>query len=75
MKNATNKKLKYTSPEKKVAEVFASGPVTAKSEGEARIRATATDGSDEYLQAGFMCVSGLAKWIPQAKKCMENIRP
>ena len=46
--NATNKKLKYTSSDTKVAEVSASGLVTAKSEGEARIRAAATDGSDEY---------------------------
>ena len=44
--NATNKKLKYTSSDTKVAEVSASGLVTAKSEGEARIRAAATDGSD-----------------------------
>ena len=41
------KKLKYTSSDTKVAEVSASGLVTAKSEGEAKIRAAATDGSDE----------------------------
>ena len=58
--NATNKKLKYTSSDTKVAEVSASGLVTAKSEGEARIRAAATDGSDEYAVC-YVTVAGKAK--------------
>ena len=58
--NATNKKLKYTSSDTKVAEVSASGLVTAKSEGEARIRAAATDGSDEYAVC-YVTVTGKAK--------------
>ena len=58
--NATNKKLKYTSSDSKVAEVSASGLVTAKSEGEARIRAAATDGSDEYAVC-YVTVTGKAK--------------
>ena len=58
--NATNKKLKYTSSDTKVAEVSASGLVTAKSEGEARIRAAATDGSDENAVC-YVTVTGKAK--------------
>ena len=58
--DATNKKLKYTSSDTKVAEVSASGLVTAKSEGEAKIRAAATDGSDEYA-ACYVTVTGKAK--------------
>ena len=58
--NATNKKLKYTSSDTKVAEVSASGLVTAKSEGEARIRAAETDGSDEYAVC-YVTVAGKAK--------------
>ena len=58
--DATNKKLKYTSSDTKVAEVSASGLVTAKSEGEAKIRATATDGSDEYAVC-YVTVTGKAK--------------
>ena len=58
--NATNKKMKDTSSDTKVAEVSASGLVTAKSEGEARIRAAATDGSDEYAVC-YVTVAGKAK--------------
>ena len=58
--DATNKKLKYTSSDTKVAEVSASGRVTAKSEGEAKIRAAATDGSDEYAVC-YVTVNGKAK--------------
>ena len=58
--DATNKKLKYTSSDTKVAEVSASGLVTAKSEGEAKIRAVATDGSDEYAVC-YVTVTGKAK--------------
>lgn len=43
-----------------MAEVSASGLVTAKSEGEARIRAAATDGSDEYAVC-YVTVAGKAK--------------
>ena len=60
--DATNKKLKYTSSDTKVAEVSASGLVTAKSEGEAKIRAAATDGSDEYAVC-YVTVTGKAKVI------------
>ena len=58
--DATNKKLKYTSSDTKVAEVSASGRVTARSEGEAKIRAAATDGSDEYAVC-YVTVTGKAK--------------
>ena len=58
--DATNKKLKYTSSDTKVAEVSARGLVTAKSEGEAKIRAAATDGSDEYAVC-YVTVTGKAK--------------
>ena len=58
--DATNKKLKYTSSDTKVAEVSASGRVTAKSEGEAKIRAAATDDSDEYAVC-YVTVTGKAK--------------
>ena len=58
--DATNKKLKYTSSDTKVAEVSASGLVTARSEGEAKIRAAATDGSDEYA-VWYVTVTGKAK--------------
>ena len=58
--DATNKKLKYTSSDTKVAEVSASGLVTAKSEGKAKIRAAATDGSDEYAVC-YVTVTGKAK--------------
>ena len=58
--DATNKKLKYTSSDTKVAEVSASGLVTAKSEGEAKIRAAATDGSDEYAVC-YVTVTGKSK--------------
>ena len=58
--DATNKKLKYTSSDTKVAEVSASELVTAKSEGEAKIRAAATDGSDEYAVC-YVTVTGKAK--------------
>ena len=58
--DATNKKLKYTSSDTKVAEVSASGLVIAKSEGEAKIRAAATDGSDEYAVC-YVTVTGKAK--------------
>ena len=58
--DATNKKLKYTSSDTKVAEVSASGLVTAKSEGEAKIRAAATDGSEEYAVC-YVTVTGKAK--------------
>ena len=58
--DATNKKLKYTSSDTKVAEVSASGLVTARSEGEAKIRAAATDGSDEYAVC-YVTVTGKAK--------------
>ena len=58
--DATNKKLKYTSSDTKVAEASASGLVTAKSEGEAKIRAAATDGSDEYAVC-YVTVTGKAK--------------
>ena len=60
LSDATNKKLKYTSSDTKVAEVSASGLVTAKSEGEAKIRAAATDGSDEYAVC-YVTVTGKAK--------------
>ena len=58
--DATNKKLKYTSSDTKVAEVSASGLVTARSEGEAKIRSAATDGSDEYAVC-YVTVTGKAK--------------
>ena len=57
---ATNKTLKYTSSDSKVAKVSDSGLVTAISEGEARIRAQATDGSDEYAIC-YVTVTGKAK--------------
>ena len=57
---ATNKTLKYTSSDSKVAKVSDSGLVTAISEGEARIRAQATDGSDEYAIC-YVTVTGKEK--------------
>ena len=54
---ATNQTLKYTSLDSKVAEVSDSGLVTAISEGEAKIRAEATDGSDEYAVC-YVTVTG-----------------
>ena len=57
---ATNKTLKYTSSDSKVAKVSDSGLVTAISEGEARIRAQATDGSDEYAIC-YVTVTGKAQ--------------
>ena len=54
---ATNQTLKYTSSDSKVAEVSDSGLVTAISEGEAKIRAEATDGSDEYAVC-YVTVTG-----------------
>ena len=57
---ATNKTLKYTSSDSKVAKVSDGGLVTAISEGEARIRAQATDGSDEYAIC-YVTVTGKAK--------------
>ena len=44
--NATNKKLTWTSSNTKVASVDANGKVTAKRNGKATIKATATDGSE-----------------------------
>ena len=54
---ATKQTLKYTSSDSKVAEVSDSGLVTAISEGEAKIRAEATDGSDEYAVC-YVTVTG-----------------
>ncbi len=54
---ATNQTLKYTSSDSKVAGVSDSGLVTAISEGEAKIRAEATDGSDEYAVC-YVTVTG-----------------
>ena len=47
-KNADNKKVKWTTSNKKVAKVSASGKVTAVGAGKATIRATAQDGSKKY---------------------------
>ena len=58
--DATNKKLKYTSSDTKVAEISASGLVTTKSDSEAKIRTAATDGSDEYAVC-YVTVTGKAK--------------
>ena len=55
--DATNKKLEYTSSNTEVAEVSATGLVTAKSAGSAQIKASATDGSGEYAIC-YVTVSG-----------------
>ena len=46
--NATNKKLKWTTSNSKVATVSQSGKVIAKSRGIAIIKAMSTDGSNKY---------------------------
>ena len=46
--NATNKKLKWTTSNSKVATVSQSGKVIAKGRGVATIKAMATDGSNKY---------------------------
>ena len=55
--DATNKKLEYTSSNTEVAEVSATGLVTAKSAGSAQIKASSTDGSGEYAIC-YVTVSG-----------------
>ena len=46
--NATNKKLKWTTSNSKVATVNQSGKITAKGRGNATIKVIATDGSNKY---------------------------
>ena len=46
--DATNKKLKWTTSNKKVATVNQSGKITAKGRGTATIKVMATDGSNKY---------------------------
>ena len=46
--NATNKKLKWTTSNAKVATVNQSGKITAKGRGTATIKVMATDGSNKY---------------------------
>ena len=46
--NATNKKLKWTTSNSKVAVVNSQGKITAKGKGVATIKATALDGSKKY---------------------------
>ena len=46
--NATNKKLKWTTSNAKVATVNQSGKITAKGRGTATIKVIATDGSNKY---------------------------
>ena len=46
--NATNKKLKWTTSNAKVATVNQSGKITAKGKGTATIKVMATDGSNKY---------------------------
>ena len=46
--NATNKKLKWTTSNSKVATVSQSGKITAKGRGIATIKAMSTDGSNKY---------------------------
>lgn len=58
--NAANKELEYTSSNPAVAEVSASGVVTAKKKGETQIKATAKDGSGEYAIC-YITVTGEAK--------------
>ena len=58
--NATNKELEYTSSNPAVAEVSASGAVTAKKKGETRIKAMAKDDSGEYAIC-YVTVTGEAK--------------
>ena len=48
--NATNKTVKWTTTNRKVATVTQTGIVTAKAKGTAYIRATALDGSKKYAQ-------------------------
>ena len=48
--NATNKNVKWTTSNNKVATVTSTGVVTAKARGTAYIRATAKDGSRKYAQ-------------------------
>ena len=46
--NATNKKLKWTTSNSKVAVVNSQGKITAKGRGNATIKVTALDGSNKY---------------------------
>ena len=46
--NATNKKLKWTTSNSKIAVVNSQGKITAKGKGVATIKATALDGSKKY---------------------------
>ena len=55
--DATNKTLKYSSSDTAVAEVSQTGLITAKTKGEAEIRAAATDGSGEYAVC-YVTVTG-----------------
>ena len=48
--NATNKTVKWTTTNSKIATVTQTGIVTAKAKGTAYIRATANDGSKKYAQ-------------------------
>ena len=48
--NATNKAVKWTTSNSKIATVTSTGVVTAKAKGTAYIKATAVDGSKKYAQ-------------------------
>ncbi len=68
-KNATNKSLKWTSSNKKVATVNKSGKVTAKGPGKATITATAQDGSGVNAKA-TITVSGVT--LNTSKLVVQN---
>lgn len=58
---ATNKKVKWTTSNKKIATVNSSGKVTAKKVGKCTIKATATDGSKEYATCSIQVIRKVSR--------------
>lgn len=59
--NASNKKVKWTTSNKKIATVNQKGKVTAKKLGKCTIRATATDGSGETATCTIRVIKRVSK--------------
>ena len=69
--NATNKKVKWSTSNKKVAKVNQSGKVTAKGIGACTVRATARDGSKKYAKC-LVVVGQYVKGIELPKSVVIN---
>ena len=84
-KNANNKKIKWTSSNKKVLIVNQNGKITAKHRGKAVVYARATDGSNKYKRCIItvkqpvkkisLSKSGLSLKVGEKKKIKATVSP